>query len=62
LIGQDDEILVNVLQKQADNPIHGAIPMLKVDSVAQWIAKVEATGGRVVIPQWSALALKLTLP
>jgi predicted enzyme related to lactoylglutathione lyase len=62
LIGQDGEVLVNVLQKQADNPIHGAIPMLKVDSVAQWIAKVEATGGTVVIPQWSALALILTLP
>jgi predicted enzyme related to lactoylglutathione lyase len=51
LIGKDGEVLVNVLQKQADNPIHGAIPMLKVDSVADWIAKVEATGGKVVIPQ-----------
>jgi len=25
LIGKDGEVLVNVLQKQADNPIHGAI-------------------------------------
>ena len=33
LIGKDGEVLVNVLQKQADNPIHGAIPMLKVDSI-----------------------------
>lgn len=51
LIGKDGEVLVNVLQKQADNPIHGAIPMLKVDSVAEWTAKVEAAGGTVVIPQ-----------
>jgi predicted enzyme related to lactoylglutathione lyase len=51
LMGKDGEVLVNVLQKQADNPIHGAIPMLKVDSVAEWIAKVEARGGAVVIPQ-----------
>ena len=51
LIGKDGEVLVNVLQKQADNPIHGAIPMLKVDSVVEWIAKIEATGGTVVIPQ-----------
>ena len=29
LIGKDGEVLVNVLQKQADNPIHWAIPMLK---------------------------------
>ena len=51
LIGKDGEVLVNVLQKQADNPIHGAIPMLKVDSVAEWTAKVKAAGGTVVIPQ-----------
>ena len=51
LIGKGGEVLVNVLQKQADNPIHGAIPMLKVDSVAQWVDKVEASGGTVVIPQ-----------
>jgi predicted enzyme related to lactoylglutathione lyase len=51
LIGKDGEVIVNVLQKQADNPIHGAIPMLKVDSVAEWIAKVEGMGGAVVIPQ-----------
>ena len=51
LIGKDGEVIVNVLQKQADNPIHGAIPMLKVESVAEWIAKVEAMGGTVVIPQ-----------
>jgi predicted enzyme related to lactoylglutathione lyase len=51
LIGQDGEVLVNVLRQQADNPIRGAIPMLKVDSVADWIAKIEATGGKAVIPQ-----------
>ena len=51
MIGKGGEVLVNVLQKQADNPIHGAIPMLKVDSVAQWVDKVEASGGTVVIPQ-----------
>ena len=51
LIGKDGEVLVNVLQRQDDNPIHGAIPMLKVNSVAEWITKIEATGGNVVIPQ-----------
>ena len=51
LIGKDGEVLVNVLQKQAGNPIQGAIPMLKVDSVSDWIAKFGATGGKVVIPQ-----------
>ena len=29
----------------------GAIPMLKVDSVSDWIAKFGAMGGKVVIPQ-----------
>ena len=51
LIGKDGEVLVNVLQKQAGNPIQGAIPMLKVDSVSDWIAKFGAMGGKVVIPQ-----------
>ena len=36
---KDGEVLVNVLQKQSDNPIQRAIPMLKVDSVDDWIAK-----------------------
>jgi predicted enzyme related to lactoylglutathione lyase len=51
LIGRDGEVLVNVLQKQADNPVHGAIPMLKVDSVADWIMKLQEMGGQVVIPR-----------
>jgi hypothetical protein len=51
LTGKDGEVLVNVLQKQADDPIQGAIPMLKVDSVSDWIAKFGAMGGKVVIPQ-----------
>jgi predicted enzyme related to lactoylglutathione lyase len=51
LIGKDGEVLVNVLQKQADNPIQGAIPMLKVDSVTDWIARFGTMGGKVVIPQ-----------
>ena len=51
LIGKDGEVLVNVLRKQADNPIYGAIPMLKVDSVSDWIAKFGAMGGKVLIPQ-----------
>jgi predicted enzyme related to lactoylglutathione lyase len=29
----------------------GAIPMLKVDSVSDWIAKFGAMGGKVLIPQ-----------
>jgi hypothetical protein len=35
LIGKDGEVLVNVLQKQADNPIHGAIPMLRLIPLSQ---------------------------
>ena len=48
---KDGEVLVNALQKQSDNPIQRAIPMLKVDSVDDWIAKFGSMGGEVVIPQ-----------
>ena len=44
LIGKDGEVLVNVLQKQADNPVHGAIPMLKVDSVCRMDGEGRGSG------------------
>jgi hypothetical protein len=47
LMGQDGEVLVNVLQKQADNPIQGAIPMLKVASVDDWIANSDQWAARL---------------
>jgi hypothetical protein len=51
LLGKDGEVLVNVLQKQADNPIRGAIPMLKVNSVAEFGKKLKSMGGKEIIPQ-----------
>jgi hypothetical protein len=56
LIGEDGEVVVNVLQKQADNPIHGGIPMLKVDSVVDWIAKVAPFSGNPAVNTRSRLA------
>jgi hypothetical protein len=50
IIGKDGEVLINVLQKQADNPVRGAIPMLKVNSVADFSKKLESMGGKEVLP------------
>ena len=51
LVGKDGEVLVNVLQRQADNPVRTAIPMLKVNSVADTAKKLKSMGGKEVIPQ-----------
>jgi predicted enzyme related to lactoylglutathione lyase len=51
LIGKDGEVLINVLQKQADNPVQSAIPMLKVNSVADFSRKLQSMGGKEVLPQ-----------
>jgi hypothetical protein len=51
IIGKDGEVLINVLQKQADNPVQTAIPMLRVNSVADFSKKLKSMGGKEVIPQ-----------
>jgi hypothetical protein len=51
LVGKDGEVLINVLHKQADNPVQSAIPMLKVNSVADFSRKLESMGGKEVLPQ-----------
>jgi predicted enzyme related to lactoylglutathione lyase len=51
IIGKDGEVLINVLQKQADNPVRTAIPMLKVNSVADFSKKLKSMGGKEVLPQ-----------
>jgi hypothetical protein len=51
IIGKDGEVLINVLQKQADNPVQSAIPMLKVNSVADFTKKLKSMGGKEVLPQ-----------
>ena len=51
IIGKDGEVLINVLHKQADNPVQSAIPMLKVNSVADFSRKLESMGGKEVLPQ-----------
>ena len=51
IIGKDGEVLINVLQKQADNPVRTAIPRLKVNSVADFSKKLKSMGGKEVIPQ-----------
>jgi len=50
-IMKDGVTLVNVFEKSAANPIHGTIPILKVDSVKQSLEALEALGGSVVIPE-----------
>lgn len=47
---RDGETLVNIFQKSSGNPLHDAIPMLKVDSVEQYQQLVSQLGGSVVIP------------
>jgi len=49
-IMRDGETLVNIFQKSAGNPLHDAIPMLKVDSVEKHQEQVSRLGGGVVIP------------
>ena len=51
IVGKDGEVLVNVLQRQADNPVRTAVPMLKVNSVADFAKKLKSMGGKEVIPQ-----------
>jgi len=51
LVGRDGEVLINVLQRQADNPVKTAIPMLKVNSVSEFSEKLKSMGGKEVLPQ-----------
>jgi predicted enzyme related to lactoylglutathione lyase len=50
-IMKDGATLVNVFQKSEQNPIKGMIPILKVESVAEYMKTVEALGGTVIIPE-----------
>jgi predicted enzyme related to lactoylglutathione lyase len=51
IVGKDGEVLIAVFHKQTDNPIQAAIPMLKVNSVAEFSAKLKSMGGKEVLPQ-----------
>jgi len=51
IIGKDGEVLINVLQKQSDNPVRTAIPMLKANPVAGFSKKLKSMGGTEVLPQ-----------
>lgn len=50
-IMRDGETLVNISQKGDGNPLTDIFPTLKVDSVVEYIRKVEALGGDVLIPE-----------
>jgi len=50
-IMKDGITLVNIFQKSAQNPIKGMIPILKVESVAEYMKTVEGLGGTVIIPE-----------
>ncbi len=43
------ETLVNVFEKGANNPLAPVFPILKVDSVAAYEAKVKTLGGSVLL-------------
>jgi hypothetical protein len=51
LMGKDGEVLSMSYRSRRTIRSRGAIPMPKVDSVSDWIAKFGAMGGKVVIPQ-----------
>jgi hypothetical protein len=61
IIGKDADVLINVLQKQADNPVRTAIPMLKVNSVADFSKKLKSMGGKEVLPQMACPCTKRLL-
>jgi predicted enzyme related to lactoylglutathione lyase len=48
---KDQATIAVMFERSAQNPIQGSVPILKVDSVAEYCAVVERLGGRVQIPQ-----------
>lgn len=50
-IMRNGETLVNIFQQGENNPLASMAPTLKVDSVANYIEKVESLGGSVVLPE-----------
>lgn len=50
-IMKDGITLVNVFQRSGENPINGTIPILKVESVAEYVGVVRKLGGKVIIPE-----------
>jgi predicted enzyme related to lactoylglutathione lyase len=49
-IMRNGETLVNIFAKGENNPLAPIFPTLKVDSVAAYEQKIQALGGRVLIP------------
>ena len=48
-IMRDGETVVNIFKKCPENPMADSLPILKVDSVADFEAKIKKLGGRTVI-------------
>jgi len=48
---QDGEVAMCFFQKGPDNPLAAEFPVLKVDSVPNYMEKIKASGGKVLIPQ-----------
>jgi predicted enzyme related to lactoylglutathione lyase len=49
-IMKDGVTLVAAFERSAANPITGTIPILKVDSVGEYIGLLQSLGGSVIIP------------
>jgi predicted enzyme related to lactoylglutathione lyase len=49
-IMRNGETLVNIFAKGENNPLAPIFPTLKVDSVTSYEQKIQALGGRVLIP------------
>ena len=48
---KDSATIVTVFERTENNPIHGTIPILKVDSVARQLELLRSLGGNVIIPE-----------
>jgi predicted enzyme related to lactoylglutathione lyase len=50
-IMRDGETLVNISQAGEGNPLASMFPTLKVNSVTDYISKIESLGGTVLLPE-----------
>jgi predicted enzyme related to lactoylglutathione lyase len=48
---KDGVTLVAAFERSASNPISGTIPILKVDSVGEYVEILQSIGGKVLIPE-----------
>ncbi len=48
-IMKNGSTLVSVFERSSSNPISGTIPVLKVDSVADYLTRLESMGAKVII-------------